>query len=158
MIGRFARSYQQGFTMLELLMAISISLLVLAMGTGLVLQGLPVEKRLASEMAKLELAARKAAMQSSFQQRDVFLTVRNHSFVGPDGEVVFDEGEVSISRPGKSAPFKAPPTNGYLWKFGANGLCEPLRIKFTLPEGEMELDFDPLTGETRTRQLMLFES
>ena len=63
MIGRSTPSSQQGFTMLELLMAMAISLIILAMGAGLVLQGLPVEKRLASEVAKLELAARKAAMQ-----------------------------------------------------------------------------------------------
>ena len=158
MIGRSTPASQQGFTMLELLMAMAISLIILAMGAGLVLQGLPVEKRLASKVAKLELAARKAAMQSSFLQRDVFLTIRAESFAGPDGSVAFGEGEISICHRGKAASFKAPPKDGYLWKFGANGLCEPLCIKFSLPEGEIELDFDPLTGETRNRALTLFES
>lgn len=145
-----------GFTMLEILMAISISLIILAIGSGLALQAVPVEKKLMRSASKLELAARKAAMESMLYHRDAFLTIRPGSITGIDGIVDFREADLSIATTGSFSSFKAPSAEGYRWKFGANGLCEPLRIRLSLPEGEVILDFDPLTGETRDRTTTIF--
>jgi hypothetical protein len=144
--------------MLEVMMAMAISLIILAIGAGLALHGIPAERKLTQSASKLEVAARKAAMESTIYHRDAFLTVRTRSVTGVDGTVYFKGGELAISRPGKFSSFKAPPSDGYHWKFGANGLCEPLRIKLSFAEGEIELDFDPLTGETRDRSLTIFDS
>ena len=96
-------------------------------------------------------------MESTLFHRDAFLTIRNRSVTGLDGTIDFTEGKLSISQPGKLASFKDPQSDGYRWKFGANGLCEPLRIKLSIAEGEIVLDFDPLTGETRYRTLDIFD-
>lgn len=145
-----------GFTMLEILMAIAISLIVLAIGAGLALHAIPAERKLNRLAAKLEVAARRATMESLLHHRDVFLTVHPRSVSGLEGIVDFREASLSIATPGKFSSFKSPSSDGYRWKFGANGICEPLRVRLSLAEGEVILDFDPFTGETRDRTMTIF--
>jgi prepilin-type N-terminal cleavage/methylation domain-containing protein len=155
MKSRNQEASRNGFTMLEILMAMSISLIILSIGAGLALQAMPVERKLTRAASKLEVAARKATLESMLFNRDSYLTIRPRSITGTDGVIEFDEGDISIAGRGHNASFAAAPSGGYQWKFGANGLCEPILVRITFPEGNITLDFDPLTGETRDRLMTM---
>ena len=45
------------------------------------------------------------------------------------------------------------PAEGQTWMFGANGLCDPIRVRFESGEATLEMAFNPLTGSP-TDQLM----
>ena len=94
-------------------------------------------------------------MESALFSRDAFLVIHSDFLVGSNSKIEFDQTNLSISHPGRFESFKKPPPGGYRWKFGANGLCEPLLIRVSRHEGQIELTFDPLTGEIRDRELTL---
>lgn len=144
--------------MLEILMAIALSLIVLAIGSAMAFQSLPVEKRLTRAASKLETVARKAFLSASLHQKDAYVIVHSGGVVDDSETIEFPDSTISVSRPGRFARFETPSAGGYRWKFGKNGLCEPLLIKITTLEGEVELTFDPLTGESRDQRLTVFPS
>ncbi|MDF1852297.1 MAG: prepilin-type N-terminal cleavage/methylation domain-containing protein [Verrucomicrobiales bacterium] len=149
---------RRGFTMLEILLAISILVIVLGLGSGLALQSIPLERSLNRTASKIEVEARKAAMEAAMFSRDAFLVIHSDSLVGLDSRIEFDRAKISFSHPGDFNSFKEPSSRGYRWKFSANGLCEPLLIRVSQEGGRIDLGFDPLTGEIRDQVLTLFET
>ncbi len=45
---------------------------------------------------------------------------------------------------------------GQSWLFGAQGICEPISVRFTAPDSRLEMAFNPLTGNPSDQQLEIW--
>ena len=148
----------RGFTILELLIAISIAMIILGAGAGLTFRTISIEKRMSRIAGKIETAAREASISAHLNRNDVFLYLYKDKVAGQKGG--FDVGNTALEmkRPGLSTKWISPPEPGYAWKFDQSGLCEPLSIKLTFDGGTITLEFDPLTGEVREKTMVIDEA
>lgn len=138
-----------GFSMLEILVVMSIMVLIIGMGfasfTFLDSED-PFDKpaQRLTEMSKYSMHA------SVLQHRSMVITFEKEGFGVLGGNVpggayysVPEGMKVLISRLGAKRWEKA---EGHFWRFGEQGICEPIKIRFESASGFRDLTFHPLTG------------
>ena len=123
-----------GFTLIEVCVAMAIGVLILGVAT-LSMAGVQGEARLKKMAAQVESRARGSLLEVVMEQRAVRVDLAGGLGV---------EGRVQVRRVGERA-FRNP-QKGEVWDFSPTGVCEPVSVRVSNEAGEIELEFDPLTG------------
>lgn len=102
-------------------------------------------------------AVRAAAVQGrpfviSFGEKEFGLVGLESGAAGSDRVVLPEGTSLSVLRWGQR---DWQPADGQAWMFGANGLCDPIRVRLESPEAVLEMGFNPLTGSPTEKQLTL---
>jgi type II secretory pathway pseudopilin PulG len=143
------RRRQQGFTMLEIVVVLSIMIVIMGIGFAsfnLLDDNDPFEKT-SQELVQMAKFAHQSAV---LQHRGMILAFDKDGFglVGatdaagtrrnlPEGMRLF------ILRYGAKNWEKA---EGHRWPFGEQGICEPVKLRLETDTGFREMAFHPLTG------------
>lgn len=147
---------RNGFTLLEVCVAITIGLLMIGAAT-LGISSVGAEHRLRRLASSIETTARESLLRAVSQQRNVFLEVNANglalSAANARTETLETGGTLEILRYGEKS-YRAP-RRGELWRFSADGVCEPLSLRITLQQGFIEMSFDPLTGCARKKSIIV---
>jgi prepilin-type N-terminal cleavage/methylation domain-containing protein len=138
-----ARRAPRAFTLLEVIVAMSIGLIVLGVSV-LSISGVQDENRLRRLATDIEGTVREALFEAVSTQRPVRLAL--------DGGLG-GEGGVLVKRFGEKK-FRAARA-GEFWEFSPTGICEPIEVRVESELGEIELAFDPLTGMAKRRGIIV---
>lgn len=144
------QSVRAGFSMLEIIVVMSIMVLIIGIGFASFSffdQQDPFEKPVQrlTEMSKFSLHSsvlQHRSMVIAFDKKG-FGILGGSSVPGGSYYEVPDSMKVLISRLGAKRWEKA---EGHLWRFGEQGICEPIKIRFESASGFRDLTFHPLTG------------
>lgn len=143
------RAKRAGFTMLEIVVVLSIMTLVIGIGFAS-FAILDDEDPFEQPAQKLTQMSRFAIHASVLQQRAMTIAFDKKGFgilgsTVPEGAYYAVPGnmKVRIHRMGGRDWEKA---EGHFWRFGEQGICEPVKIRFESPDGVREMKFHPLTG------------
>lgn len=146
-----------GFTLLEVCIAMTIGLLIIGVAT-LGISGIQEEQSLRRLASGIETTVRESLQEAVASHRHVFLELDGgrlstaaHQGQNQDGLSI--DGALTIRRYGEKK-FRAP-RRGEVWKFTADGLCEPIELRVTQSRGTVEMSFDPLTGCARKKSIIV---
>lgn len=138
-----------GFTLLELVVVMSIMMLVIGLGFGSFAM-LDDRDPFAEPAQELTQMSRFAINAAVLQHRTLNIVFDKEGFgilgaSSPEGSrfTVPKGMKVFILRMGGKNWEKA---EGHTWQFGEQGICEPIKIRFESKEGIRDLAFHPLTG------------
>jgi prepilin-type N-terminal cleavage/methylation domain-containing protein len=148
-----------GFTLLELMIAISIAALIIMVAVPSV-EGIVAERKLTESFEKFDALTRKAMLNSVQQQRTwVIVWGKNSVSVQPDAplpeerandgegvreDLVFGEDEhYKLEKPASLLSAKETPAE---WTFWRSGTCEPVFVVYEGPAGKWRAQYSPLTG------------
>ncbi|MEM7014569.1 MAG: prepilin-type N-terminal cleavage/methylation domain-containing protein [Verrucomicrobiota bacterium] len=140
-----AQRSRAAFSLIEVLIAMSIALLLLGAGV-LLISSVNAERRLDRIAGKIEVLARETHLDAVVSRQTRVLEIDRRTF--GKGIQVFvrlpgiQDRWIRLNRP-------------HLWTFSPNGLCEPLSLRLEHDDGRVELEFDPLTGETRRKSVIV---
>jgi len=137
------RLASRAFTLLEVIVAMSIGLIVLGVSV-LSISGVQDENRLRRQATDIEETVREALFEAVSTQRPVRLAL--------DGGLGGD-GVVQVRRFGERKFREA--RRGEFWEFSPTGICEPIEVRVESALGEIELAFDPLTGMAKRRGIIV---
>lgn len=143
------RRSASGFTLLELIVVMSIMLLIIGLGF--------TSFAVFDDEDPFEKPAQKLTQMSKFaigvavlQHRTMTIAFDKEGFgilgaTGSEGaHFVVPKGmKISIHRMGGKGWEKA---EGHFWPFGEQGICEPIKVRFESVDGIRDLAFHPLTG------------
>ena len=107
--------------------------------------GVADEQRLRETAATIESTARNALLDAISKHQPVQLAL--------DGGLGGSGGTVEVKRYGDKN-FRAA-QSGEFWEFSPTGVCEPIELRMTSPDGIIELGFDPLTGCARKKSIIV---
>jgi len=171
----------RGFTLLELIVVLSIAAIVLAGGVGMMIYSSD-ERELSDVSSGIELLAKKARTMAILQQTPYALEFRDGvvkllplANAGMDetrlssgrqvGGEVDDEsagvvdsyhlsGDVGmfVRRWNSDAWLTTRNKSIHIWRFDPNGISEPLGVRLTLNDSWSEDTYHPLTATIRDRQ------
>ncbi len=140
---------RSGFTMLEIVVVMSIMVMIIGIGFAsftFLENDDPFEKPAQSltEMSKFAINA------SVLQHRSMSIVFDKKGFglLGssmPEGSyyTVPESMRTLVYRMGGKSWEKA---EGHVWRFGEQGICEPIKVRFQSATGIRDLTFHPLTG------------
>ena len=142
------RARRQGFTLLELVVVMSI--MILLIGVGVLsfdaLDPTPLEKPV-TRLTQMSKLAHQAAVVRG-QGMVIALDPKGFGLVGDSSELggyyALPEGVNMQVMPWGAKKWQEP--EAVLWRFGPQGVSEPMRIRFEAEGGMRELTFHPLTG------------
>jgi prepilin-type N-terminal cleavage/methylation domain-containing protein len=146
---------RRGFTLLEMLIVISLMIVMAGVGV-LSFAGFDEEgsvRKPGDELIRMsKQAVRAAAVQSrpfTIQFTETGFGITGFQDKGASFEL--REGTtISIMRWGEKEWL---PAAGQSWMFGANGLCDPLRVRIESVEAALEMTFNALTGSATDQKL-----
>lgn len=150
---------QSGFTLIEIMLAVSIVIMILVMIVPSV-SGMSAEKRLLVTFEKFNDVVRKAQLNAVEQQRSWVLVwgegvvslqpneptpeERLDGGAGAREDFEFGEDELyRIERPASLLPADQTPGE---WTFWRSGACEPVFVTYEGPAGAWRAQYNPLTG------------
>lgn len=142
------RSRSAGFTLLEIIVAMALTLLVIGIA-AVSISGVRAEDQLRRAAAVIETTARQNLMQALNSQQ----TVRMDLTAGAFGAGNEFGGMLLVRRYGESAFRK--PRRGEAWEFSPTGICEPIEVRISGPAGQIEIGFDPLTACARRKSIQV---
>lgn len=134
---------RQGFTLIEVCVAMAIGLLILGVAT-MSMAGMQSEAELKKMASRVETMARDSLLRAVMQQRSVQLDLNGG---------LAAEGRLQVKRFGDTA-FRNP-QRGEVWEFSPTGVCEPVEVRVSNDVGVIELGFDPLTGCVVNRSVIV---
>ncbi|WP_395737779.1 prepilin-type N-terminal cleavage/methylation domain-containing protein [Prosthecobacter sp.] len=137
-----------GFTLLEIIVAMSLTLLIIAIAIPSI-SGVLAEDKLRRAAATIETTARQNLLQALNTQQMVRMELTSGSF-GAGDEF---GGMLLVRRFGESVFRK--PRRGEAWEFNPSGICEPIEVRISGPAGQIELGFDPLTACARRKSIQV---
>ncbi len=138
----------RGFTLIELILAMTITILVIGVAV-LSISGVREEDKLKRAMAVIETSARQNLLKALNTQQTVRMELSAGAFnVGQEFS-----GMLQVKRVGENA-FRAP-KRGESWEFSPTGICEPIEVRVSGPAGSIELGFDPLTACARRKSIQI---
>ncbi|WP_395752037.1 prepilin-type N-terminal cleavage/methylation domain-containing protein [Prosthecobacter sp.] len=141
-------SSSAGFTLLEIIVAMSLTLLIIAIAIPSI-SGVLAEDKLRRAAAMIETTARQNLLQALNTQQTVRMQLSAGSF-GAGDEF---GGMLLVRRYGESVFRK--PRRGESWDFSPSGICEPIEVRISGPAGQIEIGFDPLTACARRKSIQV---
>jgi len=145
LLNRSARA----FTILEIIVAMVVAMLIVGVAV-MSLKGVDRESKIRRIAAQLEWTARAAMRDALVRRQPQCVRFASDGFAAsavasssrwkrlPKG------GKLEVRRWGETRWRK--PREGEAWWFHPGMPCEPLAVRFALPEGRYEMTFDPLTA------------
>jgi prepilin-type N-terminal cleavage/methylation domain-containing protein len=137
-----------GFTLLEIIVAMSITLLIIGIAT-VSISGVRAEDKLRRAAAMIETTARQNMQQALNSQQ----TVRMELTAGAFGTSDEFSGMLQVRRVGEKVYRK--PARGEAWEFSPSGICEPIEVRIIGPAGLIEIGFDPLTACAKRKSIQV---
>lgn len=137
-----------GFTLLEIIVAMSLTVLIIGIAIPNV-SGVIAEDKLRRAAAVIETTARQNMLQALNSQQ----TVRMELAAGAFGTSDEFAGMLWVRRFGESAFRKAK--RGEVWEFSPSGICEPIEVRISGPAGQIEMGFDPLTACAKRKSIQV---
>ena len=143
-----------GFTLFEILIAITIAVMVILIAIPSV-QGMLRTNQLRATYESFDAFVHKAHNKSVSEQRAYVMTwgkdgidlaperLKDDEAGAQPEHFSFDGGQIVISRP--AALIKNPPPE---WTFWRSGICEPAIISYKGPAGTWTVKYDPLTVQS----------
>ena len=154
--GTTAMSRRDGFTLLELCLAIFIGLMLISLAVPSI-SGMRAEQKLTESFQTFDKVVRAAQLHSVQERRPYLMVWEEGAVVLRPLQLRADEEpaeieryelsekrELVIERP--AALKKDPPGE---WPFWESGTCEPVRITYHGPEGRWVAEYDALTTQAR---------
>lgn len=142
-------STRAAFTLLEVILVMSVMMLVIGIGVGSFAY-FEQEDPLEEPAQRLGQMSKHAMNTAVLQHRGMMIAFDKESFgvlgASAEGLGSYNHGKeikVFLKRWGSRSWEKA---EGKVWRFGEQGICEPLMVRFENREGFRELKFHPLTG------------
>jgi type II secretory pathway pseudopilin PulG len=137
-----------GFTLLEIIVAMSLTLLIIGIAIPNI-SGVRAEDKLRRAAAKIETTARQNLLQALNSQQTVRMELTSGAF-GAGEEF---SGMLLVRRFGENAFRK--PKRGEAWEFSPSGICEPIEVRISGPAGQIEIGFDPLTACAKRKSVQV---
>lgn len=148
---------QNGFTLLEICLALMIGLLLITLAVPSVMHAM-AEQRLKRSFETFNTFVQDVRLRSLHEQHDLVMQWDEKSITVEDAVSVDQHSEESDSRQPKSFQFdagdhytltrpaalKKDPASE--WTFWKTGVCEPAEISFHGAAGKWLVKYDPLTG------------
>lgn len=139
-----------GFTLLEIIVVMTIMMLIIGMGYAS-FAFFDDQDPLEEPIQQLSQMSKHALNTAVLNHRGMIIGFNENSFgiIGSDaagmGSYSYSEDiKVSLRRWGDRDWGKA---EGQIWRFGEQGICEPLRVRFEDKQGNSrEVTFNALTG------------
>ena len=141
------------FTLLELILAIAVAMLIIGAAV-LSIGSLGKERALRAHAGILEATARGALQNAIRTGNTIPLRFSKTNFALGDKSHPLDSARLDILRAGEST-WRTPAENES-WTFHPSGLCEPIAIRITNPNGKIEIQFDPLTAAATSTAVEIF--
>ena len=144
----------RGFTLLEMLIVISLMVVMAGVGAWS-FAGFDEEKSVRQPGDELIRMAKQAVRAAAVESRPFSIQFSETGFAvagfQDKGSFTLDEATViSLLRWGEK---DWTPAAGQTWMFGANGLCDPLRVRIESPAAKLEMTFNALTGSPTEQKL-----
>ncbi|MES2594973.1 MAG: hypothetical protein V4662_06550 [Verrucomicrobiota bacterium] len=143
------RSARAAFTLLEVILVMSVMLLVIGVGVGSFAY-FEAEDPLEKPAQTLGQMSKYAMNTAVIQHRGMMIGFDKESFGvlgGAPGDLgTYSHGKqikVFVRRWGGKGWEKA---EGQIWRFGEQGICEPLMVRFENADGFRDVKFHALTG------------
>lgn len=170
--GGSPRCSRRGFTLIEIVITLSIVALLIAVAVGSTIS-LGHTRALEEPISKVQEFARKARNLAILEQRPYMVEIMPHSvavysLVSPGGETAggfgaaqeavprgridhysFEPDVVFTVRRWRSNEF-APPSR-QVWVFERSGLCEPLAVRADSAHGFVEISFNALDAHVEDK-------
>lgn len=149
------RAGPRGFTLLEMLIVISLMVVMAGVGAWS-FAGFDEEKSVRQPGDELIRMAKQAVRAAAVESRPFSIQFSETGFAvagfqDKGGSHTLGEGSViSILRWGEK---DWAPAAGQTWMFGANGLCDPIRVRIESPAARLEMTFNALTGSPSEQRL-----
>ena len=153
---------RSGFTMLELAIAITISLLVLALAVPSV-TGVLADRRLRRSLDGLDALVRQAQQRSVTERRSYLIVMKDKKFAlraeglrrgeetGAIATLSWKRGEsYRISFP--ASIDEDPPA---AWIFWSTGTCEPAFVSYQGPDGNWSAKYSALTARPELKRYVV---
>lgn len=145
------RRQASGFTLLEIIVVMTIMMLIIGIGFASFTFNDdvdPFEKPVQSLTQMSKFALNRAVIQHrgliiGFDKESFGVIGANEN--GMSGYSLPKDMKVFIKRWGGKGWEKA---EGQLWRFGEQGICEPIKVRFENQSGSRDVTFHPLTGGT----------
>jgi prepilin-type N-terminal cleavage/methylation domain-containing protein len=148
-----------GFTLIELMLAISIAIIILLMAMPS-LSGIASERRLRESFERFDALARKAQLKAVSEQRPWVMVWQPEAILlqphepTPEERLSGGEGlnetfpitedeKWTVQRPASLLPAPETPQE---WTFWRSGTCEPVLVTYEGLEGWWTAQYHPLTG------------
>ena len=141
-------SREAGFTLLEIIVAMSLTLLIIGIAV-VSISGVRAEDKLRRAAAVIETTARQNLLQALDRQQ----TVRMELSAGAFGTGEEFNGMLTVRRVGES-DFRKP-KRGEAWEFSPTGICEPIEVRISSAAGQIEIGFDPLTACAKRKSIQV---
>jgi prepilin-type N-terminal cleavage/methylation domain-containing protein len=136
------------FTLIEVIMAMTIILLVIGVAV-LSISGVRDEDKLRRAASVIETTARQNLLQALNSQQTVRMELSASAF-GASDEF---NGMLQVRRVGEKVFRK--PRRGEAWEFSPTGICEPIEVRISGPAGQIEIGFDPLTACAKRKSILV---
>ena len=136
------------FTLIEVIMAMTIILLVIGVAV-LSISGVRDEDKLRRAASVIETTARQNLLQALNSQQTVRMELSASAF-GASDEF---NGMLQVRRVGEKVFRK--PRRGEAWEFSPTGICEPIEVRISGPAGQIEMGFDPLTACAKRKSIQV---
>lgn len=135
--------------MLEIVVVMSIMVLIIGIGFAS-FSFLDDEDPFAEPAQSLTRMSRFAIHASVIQRRSMNIVFDKEGF-GVPGVEVPDGSYFTVPKGMRMLIYRLGGRNwekaeGHSWRFGEQGICEPIKIRFQSAEGIRDLAFHPLTG------------
>lgn len=144
----FSHCRSAGFTLLEIIVAMSLTLLIIGIAS-VSISGVRAEDKLRRAAAMIETTARQNMLQALNRQQ----TVRMELTAGAFGTSDEFSGMLQVRRVGEKVFRK--PSRGEAWEFSPSGICEPIEVRISGPAGLIEIGFDPLTACAKRKSIQV---
>lgn len=138
-----------GFTMLEVIVVLSIMVLIIGIGVSS-FQTFDEKGEFDEPTARLAQMAKFSLQAAMVRHRGISIGFDEAGFAvlgegaGPGGRYTLPGGMgIKLLRLGSRDWEKA---DGQIWRFGEQGICEPIKVRFESENGIEEMAFHPLTG------------
>jgi len=147
------RGREQGFTLLEICLAIMIGLLIVSLSVPSI-RGVMAEQQLKETFEKFDTLARKAQERAVSERRAFVLVWEEMGVSLRPLEPKEDERGAEVERLGLNEgetlfldrPVALAKKPNAEWVFWRSGLCEPAIVSYEGPEGKWKVEYNALTG------------
>jgi len=152
-------SIQRGFTLLEMITVIALMVIIAGMA-AFSFASLEGESPVEQPTNHLARMVRQASRASVVQGRPIVIAFDKKGFgfvgesaAGAEGHFGRPKGmKVSFQRWNGGRSWNN--ADGLNWVFYPTGICDALRFRFDMPEGQAEVGFNPLTGSVTEQTII----
>lgn len=155
-ISHSAHSLRRGFTLLEIIIVVGLMTMMISVA-AFTMSAFDDEGSVRQPGNELIRLAKQAVNAAAVNGRGYWIRFDEEGFTflseegnESDRSTLPDDVKVELLRFGGRDWEDA---EGQSWLFGAQGICEPIKVRLTAPDSRLEMAFNPLTGTPSDEQM-----